>query len=310
MLEIALGMNSSGSSLKSASSASSLSKWGVPLALFALYFIWGSTYLAIRFAVETLPPLLMAGIRFGLAGALLYGYLRWRGTPAPSRTEWWGAARIGVLLIFGGNGLVTLAESRGVSSGLAATMVAVMPLGAAFWSGLFGRWPKVLEWGGLVLGMIGVVLLSRDGSLQGNPLGLVLILAAPLCWSFGTVWSKYLTLPRGIMASATQMLTGSVVLVAVGLLTGERLTQWPSSHSLWALLYLIFFGSIVAFSAYLYLVGKVAPTLATSYAYVNPVVALLLGAWLGGETIGAGAWVAIPLILGAVGIVAWSQSRG
>ncbi len=303
-------MNSSGSSLNSATSPSSFSKWGVPLALFALYFIWGSTYLAIRFAVETLPPLLMAGLRFGLAGALLYGYLRFRGTPAPSRVQWWGAARVGVLLIFGGNGLVTLAESRGVSSGLAATLVAVMPLGAAFWSGLFGRWPKALEWGGLVLGLLGVLLLTRDGSLQGNPFGLILILSAPLCWSFGTVWSRHLILPKGIMASATQMLTGSVVLVVVGLLTGERLTQWPSSHSLLALLYLIFFGSIVAFSAYLYLVDRVAPTLATSYAYVNPVVALLLGAWLGGETIGAGAWVAIPLILGAVGIVAWSQSRG
>jgi drug/metabolite transporter (DMT)-like permease len=299
-------MDSSPSSLKS---AAALSKWGVPLALFALYFIWGSTYLAIRFAVETLPPLLMAGIRFTVAGGLLYGYLIWRGTPAPTREQWWGAARIGVLLVFGGNGFITLAEARGVSSGLAATLVAIMPLGAAFWSGLFGKWPRALEWTGLVLGLVGVVLLTRDGSLQGNPLGLVFALAAPLCWSFGTVWSKHLTMPGGIMSSAAQMLTGSVALGVVGLLSGERLTSMPSSQSLWALLYLIFFGSIVAFSAYLYLVARVAPTLATSYAYVNPAVALILGAWLGNEVISNSAWMAIPIILGAVGLVVWSQNR-
>ena len=281
----------------------------IAFSLFALYIIWGSTYFGIRVGVQSFPPFLMNAIRFTLAGGILYGFLRARGTKPPVKLEWWSAFRIGLFLIIGGNTGTTLAESLGVASGLAATIVATMPLWAALWSTLWGQRPRWLEVAGMLVGLVGVVILSREGNLQGNPTGAIVMFIAPIFWSFGSIWSKHLTLPQGLMASATEMLTAGVLMIPISFLLGERMTKAPSLESLLALIYLITFGSLIAFSAYVYLLTKVRPTLATSYAYVNPIVAVLLGVFFGHEKIGLNALIAMPIILSAVGLVAYAQNQ-
>lgn len=284
-------------------------RWLIGLALFAVYVIWGSTYLALRYLVEEFPPFIGNGIRFVVAGGALLLYLRWRGAPAPSPRQWWSAAQIGALLMMGGVGIVALAEARGVGSGLAATAVAAMPLWAALWSGLFGRWPNRLEWLGLVIGLSGVVILSQEGDFAGNALGITLMIVAPISWAFGSVWSQRLPLPSGAMATAMEMATGGVILLVVGVVRGERFEAAPDLGGWLALVYLITLGSIVAFSAYMYLLSTVRPALATSYAYVNPVVAVLLGVTLGSEVLSGQAIIALPLILGGVALVAIAKER-
>ena len=275
---------------------------GVILALLSLYFIWGSTYLAIRFALVGFPPFLMAGIRFLIAGSLLFAFMRWRGAPLPTRSQWIGSALVGGLLLGGGNGGVTFAQ-QWVSSGLAAVWVATMPVWAALFAGLWGKWPSRIEWVGLGLGFVGVVILNFEGNLRANPIGAIALTIATICWAFGSVWSRHLSLPKGPMSSAAQMLAGSVLLIPLGLLNGERITVMPSPPALLAVLYLIVFGSLIGFSSYAYLLTKVRPTLATSYAYVNPMVAVLLGVVFAGEQISAAGVVAMMIILGGVALV-------
>lgn len=281
---------------------------GIALALFALYVIWGSTYLGIRIALEGFPPFLLSGIRFIIAGGALYLVLRGRGTPVPKRPQWVGAGIVGALLLVGGNGGVTFAE-QWVASGLAALGVASTPLWAALFAGLWGRWPARLEWIGLGLGFLGVVLLNLEGDMRANPLGAAALLAAAICWSFGSIWSQRLQLPGGLMSSAAQMLVGGVVLLLISLLTGERMTAMPSGRAVGALVYLIIFGSLIAFSAYGYLLRRVRPALATSYAYVNPLVAVGLGVGLAGEQIGVRGLLAMVVILASVGLIAMFRER-
>lgn len=275
---------------------------GVVLSLLALYIIWGSTYLAIRFGLETFPPFLMAGIRYLVAGVLMYAVLRLRGHASPTRAQWRGAAIVGVLLLVGGNGLVTFAE-KWVGSGFAALIVGTMPLWAALFSGLWGRWPANFEWLGLALGFGGVILLTVGNPIQASPLGAIAIFAAPICWAFGSVWSKRLPMPQGMMSSAAEMLVAGIVLFVLSLTVGERLTAAPSTISIIALLYLIVFGSILAFSAYIYLLTHVRASLATSYAYVNPAVAVGLGAWFADESVTWLTLVAMLIILSGVAVL-------
>ncbi|MDE3738274.1 MULTISPECIES: drug/metabolite exporter YedA [Pseudomonas] len=278
-------------------------------AFLALYLIWGSTYLAIRIGVESWPPLLMAGIRFVVAGALMYGFLRWRGVPNPSWQEWKSAAAIGFLLLSCGNGGVTLAEDLGVASGVAALAVATVPLFALLFGLIWGQRTTRLEWAGIFLGLIGIGLLNLGSNLQASPLGAVLIIFAAAAWSFGSMWSKNLKLPAGPMASAVEMLAGGVALLAGSLLSGERMVGAPTTAGWGALAYLIVFGSIIAFSSYLYLLKNVRPAAATSYAYVNPVVAVLLGIGFAGETIGIEEALAMLVIISAVVLIGLPQWR-
>ncbi|HST06036.1 MAG TPA: drug/metabolite exporter YedA [Chloroflexia bacterium] len=280
----------------------------VVLALLAVYIIWGSTYFAIRITLESFPPFLMAGIRFLLAGGILFTYLKVRGAPMPNLKQWGASTLVGCLLLLGGNGLVTFAE-QWVASGLAALAVATMPLFAALFAGLWGRWPRKMEWAGLALGFVGVILLNLEGDMRANPLGAFALLVAAASWALGSVWSHYLPLPGGMMASATEMLGGGAALLVVGLLSGEHMTVFPETGPTLAFFYLVIFGSIVAFSAYSYLLQKVRPTLSTSYAYVNPAVAVALGVWLGGELVTWVGLVAMPVILVGVGIVVLGASR-
>jgi drug/metabolite transporter (DMT)-like permease len=278
-------------------------------AFAALYLIWGSTYLAILIAVVTWPPLLLAGMRYVLAGGLLYGWLRLRGAQAPTAPEWGAACVLGVLLLGLGNGGVTVAESLGAASGVAALMVATVPLFTLLFGLIWGHRYRLLEWLGIAVGLLGMGLLNAGANLQASPLAAALLVLSPAGWALGSVWGRYLRQPAGIMASATQMLAGGTVLLLASLVSGERPQQWPDAAGWGALVYLSLFGSIIAFSAYLYLLKTVRPAAATSYAYVNPVVAVILGYFFAGEQLGAREGAAMLLIVAAVILIALPQWR-
>jgi len=245
---------------------------------------------------------MMSGLRFVSAGGIFYLALRMRGAPRPSRTQWLAAARVGTLLVCG-NALVVVAE-QWVSSGVAAVAIASVPLWSVLFAGLWGRWPAKGEWVGLAVGLAGVALLQSGGELRASPAGAVVLVLSAITWSLGSMWSRRLPIPTGLMAAATEMLTGGAVLLGVALLRGERMISFPGAQALAAFLYLVVFGSIVAYSAYTFLLARVRPALATNYAYVSPVVAVLLGAALAGERITAVAVGALALILAGVAIVA------
>ncbi|WP_223519366.1 drug/metabolite exporter YedA [Pseudomonas sp. GL-B-19] len=288
-----------------------LRRFPLPLiaAFFALYVIWGSTYLAIRIGVEYWPPLLLAGIRFVVAGTLMYAFLRWRGAPTPTWAQWKAAGMIGILLLAGGNGGVTVAEHMGVASGVAALAIATVPLFTLLCGYFWGARNTRLEWAGIALGLIGIAMLNLGSNLQSSPLGATLLVLAAASWAFGSVWSKHLPLPEGAMASAVEMLVGGVVLLIGSALSGEHLQAIPPIEGWAALAYLTFFGSIIAFNAYMYLLKNVRPAAATSYAYVNPAVAVLLGIVFVGETIGIEEGLAMLVIISAVVLIGLPQWR-
>ncbi|CAI8933378.1 putative transporter YedA [Pseudomonas sp. IT-196MI5] len=288
-----------------------LRRFPLPLiaAFFALYVIWGSTYLVIRIGVEYWPPLLLAGIRFVIAGTLMYAFLRWRGAPAPTWVQWKSAGIIGVLLLACGNGAVSVAEHTGVASGVAALAVATVPLFTLLCGYFWGARNTRLEWAGIVLGLIGIGMLNLGSNLQSSPLGAALLIFAAATWAFGSVWSKHLPLPQGAMASAVEMLVGGVVLLIASVVSGEHLEKMPPIEGWAALAYLTVFGSIIAFNAYMYLLKHVRPAAATSYAYVNPAVAVLLGIVFVGETIGIEEALAMAVIISAVVLIGLPQWR-
>ncbi|KAI2673804.1 MULTISPECIES: drug/metabolite exporter YedA [unclassified Pseudomonas] len=288
-----------------------LRRFPLPLiaAFFALYVIWGSTYLVIRIGVEYWPPLLLAGIRFVIAGTLMYAFLRWRGAPAPTWAQWKAAGIIGILLLSCGNGAVSIAEHTGVASGVAALAVATVPLFTLLCGYFWGARNTRLEWAGIVLGLIGIGMLNLGSNLQSSPTGAALLVFAAAAWAFGSVWSRHLPLPQGAMASAVEMLVGGVVLLIGSAVSGERLESLPPVEGWVALAYLIFFGSIIAFNAYMYLLKNVRPAAATSYAYVNPAVAVLLGIVFVGETIGIEEALAMAVIISAVVLIGLPQWR-
>lgn len=280
----------------------------VPLALFSLYIVWGSTYLAIRIGLESFPPFTMAALRFLITGAALYAFLRWRGVKNPTLLQWRNCAVTGTLLLGFGNGLVCWAQ-QSVSSGLAAVAVASMPLFAAVFGTFFGQWPRRLELIGLLVGFAGVILLNLGGDLAGSRLGALALLAAAASWAFGSLWSKRQDMPEPMMNTAAQMLTGGAALTVLALLNGQGIPAEPSLRAGLALAYLCVFGSIIGFSAYLYLLRTVRPALATSYAYVNPPVAVLFGALLAGERVHALDIVGMAVILGGVAIITLARDK-
>ena len=272
-------------------------------ALFALYIIWGSTYFVIRIGVESWPPLMMAGVRFLAAGILLMAFLLLRGHKLPPLRPLLNAALIGLLLLAVGNGMVTVAEHQNVPSGIAAVVVATVPLFTLCFSRLFGIKTRKLEWVGIAIGLAGIIMLNSGGNLSGNPWGAIMILIGSISWAFGSVYGSRITLPVGMMAGAIEMLAAGVVLLIASMIAGEKMTAVPSLSGFLAVGYLTLFGSIIAINAYMYLIRNVSPTLATSYAYVNPVVAVLLGTGLGGETLSKIEWLALGVIVFAVVLV-------
>ncbi len=282
-------------------------RWAVPLALAAVYLIWGSTYLGIRFALEGgFPPFLLGGIRFLIAGTLMYAFLRLRGMAAPTRAQWGNAAVMGLLLLLLGNGMVNFAEKT-VSSGMTAVAVASAPLWMGIFAAMRGERPTRIEWIGLAVGFAGVLWLNAGSSLTASPSGLVALLVASVAWSFGSIWSRGRDLASPFMNAAAQMVCGGVAMLVVGLLAGERMHALPAPSGLAAFAYLVVFGSWFGFSAYVWLLTHVRPALAGSYAYVNPAIAVLLGALLAGERFGPGELVAMGVIL--LGVLAITVAK-
>jgi drug/metabolite transporter (DMT)-like permease len=283
----------------------STSTVAIASAMFALYVIWGSTYLAIRIAIrdDGFPPLYMAALRQLAAGAVLYAIMRLRGAPAPTRAEWRGGFIVGTLLIAGGNGGISLGE-RSVNSSIAAIVVASMPLWIAVIGLRYGSKPTRRELVGLLVGFTGVVVLNAGSSISGDPIAFAAVIASPILWAWGSILTTRVALPRGPMASAVEMLCGGAVLVVLGAIFGEHFTGAPSVEPILALVYLTVLGSLVAFSAYGFLLRTVRPAVAASYAYVNPIVAIVLGVLFDNEVISARALVATALTLGGVAIIA------
>jgi len=278
------------------------------LSLLSLYILWGGTYLAMRIALHGFPPFILAGVRQLTAGVILFVVLWLRKHELPTRKQWLTAIIVGGLLLVVGNGGVVFAE-QWVSSGLAALALGAIPLWAALFSGLFGRWPTRIEWFGLGLGFFGLVLLNLENGMYANPLGAIVLFIAPIGWAFGSILSQYLPSPKGLMASASQMLAGGVLLFIVGFGSGERMTSMPGPGSWAAMAYLIIGGSLIAFSAYGYLLSHVRPALATSYAYVNPLIAVGLGVAMAGETLSLIGVLAMLTILSGVGLVSLGRDR-
>jgi drug/metabolite transporter (DMT)-like permease len=279
---------------------------GVITALVVLYIAWSSTYLAIRISLESFPPLFVAGSRYMLVGAGMYLYLRYKGTPSPSGPEWLSSLTIGGFLLLGGTGGVVYAEQQ-VGSGMAALVLATTPLWTVLFAGIWRQWPARHEWIGLALGFAGIVLLNIEGDLRTHPAGAALLLLSAASWSFGSVLSLRMPLPSGMMASAAQMFAGGLLVLVVGFVSGERVPAHPSMRALWAIIYLAIFGSLLGYTAYSYLLKNVRPALATSYAYVNPALAVLLGVWLANERIGVMGIAAMLVILAGVVLVVLGQ---
>lgn len=292
--------------------------WPALVAGFAaLYFLWGSTYLGIKFAVETIPPFLMAGGRFVLAGGVLYSILRLRGRAAPSMGQWRAGALTGALLLVGGNGLVTWGQQT-VPSGQAALIVATTPIWMVLLAWVFyrGERPSGRVWVGMIVGFLGAVLLikpSPEGEAVRSVAGLVALAMAPLAWSLGSLEARRKRPAEdALLTSAMQMLTGGGMMLVVGVLLGEgwRFSVAEISVSSWmAFLYLTFFGGLVGFSTYAWLLRVASPTAVSTYAYVNPLVAVVLGWSVAGEVLETQVLLAAALILGAVVLITLPGSR-
>lgn len=280
----------------------------IALALAAVYVLWGSTYLGIRFALEGYPPFLLGAIRMAIAGALMYAVLRWRGAKPPTAKQWRTLAVLSIFMVLLSNGLVNLAETE-VGSGLAAIAVASMPLFAGVFAMLRGRHPTRIEWLGTIIGFLGVIWLNAGSELSSSLLGGVCLAIASVAWAWGSIWSRDLDLPEPFMMAAGQMLVGSLWMLAAALVTGERFEGVPSAGATAAMLYLVVAGSIFGFTAYIWLLHHVRPALATSYAYVNPPIAVFFGFMLGGESFTAHDLGAMAVILLGVVIITLAKTR-
>lgn len=280
------------------------------LPLLALYIVWGSTYLGIKVSIETIPPFFHAAVRFLISGMILVVWQRSAGRQMPTRKQWVSAGIIGTFLLLGGNGLVAWAEQF-IPSGIAALIIGSMPMflviGEAIRpNGVKPTWQGIV---GLLVGFAGIFILVGPSEISGsteklNPLGVIALLSACLFWATGSLYSKTADLPKSsLMNTGAQMLVGSVSLLIVSLISGE-LNGWDvsavSARSLVGLAYLIFIGSLVGFVSYGWLLQNAPISLVSTYAYVNPIVAVLLGVWFANEALEPRIWLATAIIIGSV----------
>ncbi len=282
------------------------------LAFAAVYIVWGSSYLGIQVAIETIPPFLMAGVRFLIAGSILFAFARWRGASLPATHHWGPALLLGALLLLGGNGAVVWAEQR-VPSGLASILVADEPLWVVLLQWMFfgGLRPTGREMLGIALGFVGVVLLIAPADLMGGApvdlLGAAVLVGGSISWGFGALYSRSARLPAStLLSTAMQMLTGGALMLLFATATGEwqRLDVGKISlRSLIALGYLIVFAGIITFTAFIWLLRVVSPALVATHSYVNPVIAVFLGWLLAGEPVTGRTLLASSIILGSVVLI-------
>lgn len=293
------------------------SRGQIAAAFASIYIIWGSTYLAILYAVETMPPFIMAGVRFLVSGGLLYLWSRYRGAAKPTKLHWRNAVIAGGFLLLGGNGAVVWAEQY-VPSGLTALLVSILP----FWLVII-EWvrpprqrPKAAVLVGLVLGFIGIIVLVGSGNLGGDgdvrPIGALVLILGSLSWAIGSFWSRDAQLPEsGLLTTGMEMLGGGALLIIVGLATGE-LSGFDIHHvsraSAIGLAYLITFGSLLGFTSYIWLLDKVSPARLGTYAYVNPIVAVVLGWAIAGEKLSMRTGIAAAIVICAVALITTAKA--
>ena len=286
-------------------------------AFASIYVVWGSTYLAIRYAVETIPPFIMGGVRFLISGAMLYLWARSRGAPRPTRLHWRNAIIAGGFLLLGGNGAVVWAEQF-VPSGLTALLVSILPFWLVIieWIRPPRRRPSAAVLVGLVLGFVGIIVLVGPSDVGGHgdvmPLGALVLILGSLSWAIGSFWSRDAQLPEsGLLTTGMEMIGGGVLLLVVGTLAGEFShldIRGISNASAFGLLYLITFGSLLGFTSYIWLLDKVSPARLGTYAYVNPIVAVLLGWAIAGERLSIRTGVAAAIVICAVALITTARS--
>jgi drug/metabolite transporter (DMT)-like permease len=269
--------------------------------LAATWLVWGSTYLAIKFALVSFPPFWQMGTRFLVAGGGLLAWTRWRGAPLPTRRQWRNAALIGALMLGGGMGSTAYSEQT-IASGLIVAFIAVSPAMIVLLNLPFGIRPSRLEVAGIAIGIVGVLMLVQGDGFSASPAGLLAITLACCCWSLGSVLSqRKFPLAPGAVGFASEMICGGVLLMIMAWLAGES-PQWPPQPlAAWSWVYLVIFGSLIAFNAYMVLLARTRPALATSYTFVNPVIALLLGIFLAGEVVTQFEWLAAGVIV--IGVI-------
>jgi len=274
--------------------------------LAATWLIWGSTYLAIKWALVSFPPFFQMGTRFVAAGALLGAFALWRGAAWPTRQQWLSAFVLGALLLGGGYGATAFAQVS-ISSGLVVAFIAVVPALVALFQWPYGVRPSKLEGTGIALGLLGVVLLTRGQGFGASLSGLLAMALACSAWSLGSVWAKHglpggrkLALATGVAGYASQMFAGGLLLLAASLVVGEQPSFPPDARALACWAYLVVAGSLIGFSAYMVLLQRTSTGLASSYTFVNPVIGLVLGVVLGGEVVSAQEVVAAAVIASGV----------
>jgi drug/metabolite transporter (DMT)-like permease len=275
--------------------------------LAATWFIWGSGYLAIKVTLTGFPPFLMMGLRFLAAGALLMVWMLWRRAPMPTIRQWRNAAIIGTLMLGGGMGMIARAELT-VDSGLVVAFIAVTPVMLVVFNLVYRIYPSRGEVIGMLIGLAGVLMLTQGEGYRASPVGLLEVTIAELGWALGSVLSQRgLTLAPGAMGFATEMLCGGTVLLGLSALSGEQFAPSTPAIAWLAWIYLVTFGSLVSFSAYMVLLGRVPSSVASSYTCVNPVVAMLLGVAVGGEHVGAWEWTSAGVVLCGVVLLLYGR---
>lgn len=306
-------------------------RWLIAACLGATWFIWGSTYLAIKWALVSFPPFFQMGTRFVAAALVLGAWGAWRGAAWPTPAQWRGAFVLGALLVGVGYGFTAVAETH-VSSGLVVAFIAISPAIIALMNTAYGIRPKRLEVAGITLGLVGVCLLVRGHSFSASPAGFLAQSLACLGWAAGSVWSlrglpsgaaraaaggtsggasrsKPPPLADGVSGWASHMLCGGLLLLAASWATGEQPVWPPDARAAWSWLYTVVAGTLIGYTAYMVLLQRVSPALASSYAFVNPVIGMVMGATLGGELISAGEWWAAAVVTAGVVLLVWAKRQ-
>lgn len=281
----------------------------VLIALFSVYVIWGATDLGNEFALQSYPPFMLVALRLLLATVILIGFLKLRGVPFPPMNQMLTAVVIGGLMFGGRSGFLAFARAQGLGEGITSLGIATIPLWAILFALFFGYRPSKLELLGVVIGLGGIMVLNIENDWQSDPITIVILLIAPMLWSFGSMYRTHWRMPDGFMAPAFQMMGGCIVLTVMSFLRGEQFPAEPTLQATTALLFLSVAGTLVAFTAYMYLVRTVNPGLATSYAYVNPIVAVLFEIALFGEFLSSTGLLAMVVIGVSVVLVMIGKSR-
>jgi drug/metabolite transporter (DMT)-like permease len=285
----------------------------VLVSLGATWFVWGSMYLAIKWALVSFPPFYQMGTQFLAAGALLAAIAHFRGAAWPDSRQWLGGAVLGALLLGAGYGFTAIAETS-VSSGLVVAFNAIVPTLIALIEWPYGVRPTRQQLAGILLGLIGIVMLTQGQGFSASLPGLIAISSACVAWAFGSVWAVHgmpggarISLAPEFMGHASQMLTGGLILLAASWAVGEKPAWPPESVAMASWIYLAFAGSLISYTAYMLLLERTTPSLAASYTYVNPVVALVLGVTLNKELVTGFEWLAVGIVLAGVVLLLWRR---